>query len=175
MTDRATTTSAGRSNSAAQEARLTALANARRPGTKRRHPAHRARIAAAGIGATTMLGLVGVMGYNAGTASPAAAAGGETTTPPIAPSTAPPPVVVVVHPARPAAGAAPGPAGTQRTTDVPRAAGVAGAAAVPRPTVAPRTAVAPPSGAATTLTARPTVRPATPHPQAPAATTHGSR
>ncbi len=42
----------------------------RSSGPRRRHPAHGARIAAAGIGATTMLGLVGVMGF---TEAPAAA------------------------------------------------------------------------------------------------------
>lgn len=71
---------------AARQARLAALA-ADRPARRRRHPAQGARIAAAGLGATTLLGLVGAMALD----RPA----GSAATP--APSTAAPRVVVVVH------------------------------------------------------------------------------
>ena len=99
------------------------------PGTgrraKRRHPAQGARIAAAGLGATTMLGLVGIMGSTS-----------RPTSPPAPAPVAEPQVVVVVH--RPGA---------------------------------PDTVT---TAAATPLTARPTVRPASPQAQAPAASTRGS-
>lgn len=101
--------------------------------TRRRHPAQGARIAAAGLGATTMLGLVGAMGYDARTSpDPAPTATGQT----------PPPVVVVVH--RPGS-----------SDNV-------------------RGGAAPSGAAATVLTARPTVRPASDRSPAPAASTSGS-
>jgi hypothetical protein len=88
-------TTADDASSAARQARVAELAKARstkgRP-AKRRHPAQGARIAAAGLGATTMLGLVGFMGYSA-RPTPAA------TAPPAAAPSAQPQVVVVVHPA----------------------------------------------------------------------------
>ena len=126
-------TPADDASAAARRARVAALANG--SAKRRRHPAQGARIAAAGLGATTMLGLVGFMGYSA---HPTPAA---TALPAAAPATQPQ-FVVVVHPAR--------------ATD-------------PVPTTA-----SPSSSAATTLTARPTVRPASPQAQAPTASTHGS-
>ncbi len=119
--------------SAARRARVAALTNGHT--AKRRHPAQGARIAAAGLGATTMLGLVGFMGYSA---RPTDAA----PTPPAAAPAAQPQVVVVVHPA---GGADPF-----------------------------STPVAAASPAATALTARPTVRQASPQGQQPAASTRGS-
>lgn len=72
---------ADRTQVAAQHARVAALAKGRK---RRRHPAQGARIAAAGLGATTMLGLVGAMAAAASSAPP--------------PAPAPPAqVVVVVH------------------------------------------------------------------------------
>lgn len=57
---------------------MTEHATAATPGkvhkTKRRHPAEGARIAAVGLGATTMLGLVGYMGYSAQPAVPGTSA-----------------------------------------------------------------------------------------------------
>ena len=50
-----------RSDDAAAAVRARAATNRARP--RRRHPAQRARIIAAGIGATTLAGLVGFMGY----------------------------------------------------------------------------------------------------------------
>lgn len=134
MTDTpANPTAADDASSAARQARVAALTKGRP--AKRRHPAQGARIAAAGLGATTMLGLVGFMGYSARPTAAAAA-------PPAAAPAAQPQVVVVVHPA---GGADP---------------------------VATTVAATPP--AATTLTARPTVRQASPQAQQPAASTRGS-
>ena len=118
---------------------------ASRRSSKRRHPAQGARIAAAGIGATTMLGLVGVMGYTAHSApapAPAPAPTGQ------------PHVVVVVH-----------------RVGAPDAIATPGAPNAPATSAVPSTQAA----GATTLTARPTVRPASPQAQAPAASTSGSR
>ena len=119
--------------SAARTARVVEPRRAR--STRRRHPAQGARIAAAGLGVTTMLGLVGAMGRGT---DPTPSA----TAPPAATPATQPPVVVVVHPA----GAA---------NPVP----AAGAASPPATIV---------------LSAHPTVRPASPQPQAPAASTRGS-
>jgi len=133
MTDQPTeATSADEAGAAARQARIAELTRTR--GAKRRHPAQGARIAAAGLGATTMLGLVGFMGYSA---HPTPAA----TPPPAAPASQPQ-VVVVVHPAG--------------ATDT----GPVSADPVP--------------AAATALTARPTVRPASTRSQTPAASTRGS-
>lgn len=68
----------------ARRARSAARTTAPRPG-RRRHPAQGARIAAAGLGATTMLGLVGAMAL-----SPP-----SVPVPPPAPSTVPAGAVVV--------------------------------------------------------------------------------
>lgn len=142
MTEHPTPIPADEASAADRLARVADLARGR--STKRRHPAQGARTAAAGIGATTMLGLVGVMGY---TARPAAAP---------APAPAPvsqPQVVVVVH-----------------RSGVPDTAASPGAPNPDASTVVPSTNAA----AATRLTARPTVRPASPKAQAPAASTSGS-
>lgn len=109
------------------------LAAARATKRPRRHPARGSRIAATGLGLTTMLGIVGAMGYAHGASTPAAAPT----------SVAPPQVVVVVHRSGTAAG-------TETTS----------------PTEGVRPAQA--------LTARPTVRPAAPAAQTPAASTRGS-
>ncbi len=144
MTEHPIATPAEDAGSATPQARVANRASRR--SAKRRHPAQGARIAAAGIGATTMLGLVGVMGYAAHSAA--------------APAPAPaaqPQVVVVVHRAgAPDAIATPGAPNGRRSG---------------------RTSAVPSTGAAgaTTLTARPTVRPASPQAQAPAASTSGSR
>ena len=131
MTDRPTPDTVETSSAAARQARVAKLARGRV--AKRRHPAQGARIAAAGLGATTMLGLVGVMGY----------ATRPTSTPNVAPVALPlPQIVVVVH--RPGA-----PDVITTTADLSD-----------RPT--------------TVLSARPTVRAASPQPQAPAASTNGS-
>lgn len=115
------------------------------PRPKRRHAAQGARIAAAGMGVTTMLGLVGLMGYSqhASTASASAPAG----------TAAQPQVVVVIH-----RHGAPDTLATSVPAGTPIAA----------PTVSD-------TGSATVLTARPTVRLASTRSPAPAASTSGSR
>ena len=81
-------------SAAARQARVANLGRGRSTtsgrSTKRRHPAQGSRIAAAGLGATTMLGLVGVLGHNARQASAPVPA----TNPGLV---AQPQVVVVVH------------------------------------------------------------------------------
>ena len=142
MTEHPTTnispTPADDASAAARQARVADLGRGR--GTKRRHPAQGARIAAAGIGTATMLGLVGLMGY---------AAHPTSATAPAPAPVAQPQIVVVVHRA-----GAPDPVATN---------------------VGPSTSVAPSAQAATTVTARPTVKPASRQAQAPAASTSGSK
>jgi hypothetical protein len=97
MIDHPTTPAGTDDGEAARRARAARVAASR--GARRRHPARGARITAAGLGATTMLSLVGVMGYRAHQA------------PDASPSTigAPaeqPRIVVVVHPSDP--GGSPG-------------------------------------------------------------------
>ena len=101
-----------------------------------------------------MLGLVGVMGYAAHSAAAPA--------PAPAPAAQPQVVVVVHRTGAPDAVATPG------APNVVAAPGASNAAGTP---VVPSTGAA----GATTLTARPTVRPASPQAQAPAASTSGSR
>lgn len=121
---------------------------------KRRHVAKGARVAAAGLGASTMLGLVGAMGYYKQDSASAAAL----------PTTAQQnPVMVVIHHH-----------GSPDTvvTSVPALLGQAPMAAtselaLPAPT--PKT-IEP-----TVLRARPTVSPSTARSQTPAASTSGSR
>jgi hypothetical protein len=128
--------------------------------SRRRHPALGARIAAAGIGVSTMLGLVASMGI----ASALADQGATEVVPSTAPlANTPAPGVVIAAPApaitAPAAPAAPA---TPAAPAAP-AAGSSQAAVVPAPV---------------TLTARPEVRvvtPQAPAAPAPAATTSGSR
>ena len=91
MTEHPTSsTAADDASTAARKPRVAERTKGRSP--RRRHPAQGARIAAAGLGATTMLGLVGFMGYSAHPA-PAGA------TPPAGTPATKPQVVVVVHPA----------------------------------------------------------------------------
>ena len=138
-----------------------------RTGRRRPHKAAGARVAAAGLGMTTMFGLVAAMGYAEASANTTSAQAPA----PVPASTAPPPVVVVVHR---------GP--------------VAPAESVPAESVpaASTPSTAPPS-APVQLTARPDVRVITPAPTrsasrsasptaaapgaapAPAASTSGSR
>ena len=125
--------------------------------TRRPHPARGGRIAAVGVGASALLGMVGAMGLDrpSSTPDPAGAA------------TASPQLVVVVHrtvvpdPVRPADD----PPGSPPSTTPPERPTVRPA---PTPAPAPTTSPAPPPAPA------PTTAPAAPAP-APTATTSGSR
>jgi hypothetical protein len=110
------------------------------PRARRRHPALAGRIAVAGIGVSTMLGMVGAF-----TLSERAAAGGSVTSGPVA--TQPVQVVVVIHPATSVPGTGDGTVTTVPGLAVP---------AVAVPTVAVPAATAPP----VVLTAKPQVQPA---------------
>lgn len=132
MTEQPTQAAPTATELADRQARIAALAGAR-SAQRRRHPATGARIAAVGLGATALLGLVGAMALD----RPSGAA------PTPAPAAAPQ-VVVVVH--------------------------RSGAPDTVATTVNPSTG----TRRSTPLTARPTVRPATPAPQAPKASTSGS-
>ena len=128
MTDRPTTPGERPEDAQAAAARRVRAARDRvRP--RRRHPAQRARIAAVGMGASAMAGLVGLMGYNQ---------------PPSPTPSAPAHVAVATQGSE-----AFGPVGI-----------------IDNPSTAP--------AGNTTLTARPSVRPAPPTAQAPAASTRGS-
>ncbi|MGI9644518.1 MAG: hypothetical protein ACR2O6_04330, partial [Ilumatobacteraceae bacterium] len=127
------------------------------PAGRRRHPARRGRIAAAGIGASAMFGLLTILGLAGRTSADDPPASG--TAPPDAPST---PVKIVIHrggPALPAAAATP----TVGMSD---------------PDVAEASTAGEPAGPIE-LTANPVIRtitveaPAAPAP-APTATTSGS-
>ncbi len=115
--------------------RPVATPTASAPRARRRHPALAGRIAVAGIGVSTMLGMVGAY-----TLSERAAAGAAVTSAPV--PTQPIQVVVVIHPA----------------TTVPAADGgtVITLPGVAVPAVAVPTATAPP----VVLTAKPQVQPA---------------
>lgn len=140
-------------------ARVEQLRRNRQPGAAaggrpvpKHHPARGTKIAAAGFGLATMLGLVGAMGYTnrpANAAQPAAQ--------PAAALTAPPPIVVVIHRNQQVAGSA---TGVPQLPAAPAGASTAVAVSAPAAPIA--------------LTAQPVVKQA-PAAQAPTAATHGSR
>ena len=122
---------------------------------RRRHPALGGRIAAAGLGATTMLGLVTMLGFAGGSAA-------ESPQPTVAPPAPAQPIKIVIH-RSPAAAATPNTT-TTATPAEPTAAAPTG----------PIELTANPVVRTITVQAPAAAQPSAPAPQ-PTATTNGSR
>lgn len=141
------------------------------PRQRRRHPAKASRVAAAGFGMATMLGLVGAMGY-AQRASAGAAATAPATVP-VVPQAAPQPapqVVVVIH-RRPNPDAAASVPVTTPSTTATTATTATSAPSTPTATTVPAAPI--PLTARPVVVAAPTPAPAAapaPAPAAPAKT-----